>query len=720
MKQIFFSLVIIFSTTLFSFSQKKELTIKDAVSGQWREFYPEHINGIVPFGSNSFTYVKDYKEVLMFSKTNKKDKTIVNLEQINSSLKYAGHKDIKYFPYWDYSWLNSNLLSFTSGSNYFVYNISEKKIDLNIVLPEKAENISLCKANNFIAYTIDNNLHFVNENSKIIEVTKDEDKAIVNGNPYTHRQEFGIDNGIFWSPNGNMLAFYRKDETMVADYPLVDITTRIAEVNNTKYPMIGEKSEEVTLGIYNLNTGKTVFADVTDFTKERYLTSITWDANSKYIYIGVLNREQNHLKLNKYNGKDGKFIKTLFEEKNDKWVEPEHQLIFTEGLNNQFVWYSERDGFNHLYLYNTEGKLIKQLTKGNWLVLDFLGFDTKLKNFYIYSTKESPIEKHLYKVNFKTGAILKVTSDAGIHNIVLSNSKKYFFDSYSNTNIPNNNLIVNTNGVIIKEVLKSRNPFEKEYKLGTMKLGTMKSADGKTYLHYRLITPPNFDPNKKYPAIVYVYGGPHAQLVTNSWLGGARLWNYYMAQKGYVMFTIDNRGSANRGFEFESVIHRQCGQEEMKDQMQGIEFLKSLPYVDTEKIGVHGWSYGGFMTTSLMTNYPETFKVGVAGGPVIDWKYYEVMYGERYMDTPKENPKGFEKTSLLNKAKDLKGRLLMIHGYQDPVVVPQNSIDFAKSCIKEGADIDYFLYPESEHNMRGKTRIHLMKKITRYFDDYLK
>lgn len=721
MKRLYFLTLILLSSVLISFSQEKKLTIEDAVSGQWRQFYPKHLNGIKAFKSDNFTYVKDYKEIKEISKSKKEDNTIVSLKEINSAMATIGKTELKYFPYWSYSWKDDARLSFSLENKHFVYNSKTKKIELNISLPKEADNIRPCKANNYIAYTIDNNLYFSDTKGKTVDVTNDTDKGIVNGNSYTHRQEFGIDNGIFWSPKGDYIAFYRKDETMVADYPLVDVTTRIATLKNTKYPMIGEKSEEVTLGIYNLKTGKTVFADVTDFTAERYLTSITWDANNKFIYIGVLNRGQNHLKLNKYDANTGKFITTLFEEENDRYVEPEHQLIFTEGLNNQFIWYSRRDDFNHLYLYNTDGKLIRQLTKGDWEVLDFLGFDDTKNNFFIYGTKDSPIEKNLYKVNFKTGKIQRLTTDAGVHNVTLSNSKSVFFDSYSNQNIPNNNVLVDIKGNKIKDVLIAKNPYkENGYELGKMSIGKLKAADGKTDLYYRLITPPNFDKTKKYPVVVYVYGGPHAQLIHNSWNGDARLWQFYMAQKGYVMFTIDNRGSANRGFEFESIIHRQCGQEEMKDQMKGIDFLKSLPYVDTDKIGVHGWSYGGFMTTSLITNYPETFKVAVAGGPVIDWKYYEVMYGERYMDTPKENPEGFEKTSLLNSAKNLKGRLLMIHGYQDPVVVPQNSIDFIRSCIKDGTDIDYFLYPESEHNMRGKTRVHLMKKVTRYFDDYLK
>ena len=718
MKRLFFTITFLLNLTLFVSAQKKQLTIEDAVAGQWRQLYPKHIQGVKPYSDNDFTYITDYKEIHLMNKTGKDVKIITDIKALNSALKTSGHNELKYFPYWDYKWTDKEHLAFKINNNYYVYNIKTKKIETDVLLPDSADNINVCYKNNYVAYTINNNLYFADNKSKTVQITFDENKGIVNGSNYVHRQEFGINKGIFWSPEGTAIAFYRKDETMVADYPLVDISTRIASVKNTKYPMIGEKSEEVTLGIYNLKTGKTVFCDVTDFTKEHYLTSITWRPDGKYIFIGVLNREQNHLKMNMYNAATGAFVKTLFEEKNNRYVEPEHPLYFLPKSNDNFLYYSERDGFDHLYLYNTEGKLLKQVTKGNWAVLDIKGFDPEGKNVFIISTEKSPIEKHLYKVTVKTGKRIQLTSENGLHSVVLSNSKKYFFDSYSNTKTANNNRICDAKGNIVQKILTAKDPLN-EYDLGKMTIGTIKAADGKTDLYYRLITPPHFDPKKKYPVVVYVYGGPHAQLVTDSRLGGARLWQFYMAQKGYVMFTIDNRGSANRGFEFESIIHRQCGQLEMKDQMKGIEFLESLPYVDKNRIGVHGWSYGGFMTASLITNYPETFKVAVAGGPVIDWKYYEVMYGERYMDTPKENPEGFKKTSLLNKAKDLKGRLLIIHGYVDPVVVPQNSLDFIRSCIKAGTDIDYFLYPESEHNMRGKTRVHLMKKVTRYFDDYL-
>ncbi len=701
------------------FSQQKKLTIEDAVAGQWSYLKAPTTDGVQPItGTDAFSYVEKYDKVKRIDPKTDKIIDITSKDEINAALKAMSSEPLNYVPYWEYQWLNADVMAFPYDNRFIEYNITTKKIEKLYTLPENAANIRFSKKNKAIAFTVDNNLNFIDENQKISKVTNDENSAIVNGSDYVHRQEFGIANGIFWSPAGNFLAFYRKDETMVADYPLVDINTRIATLKNTKYPMIGEKSEEVTLGIYNLKTQQTVFAKVTDFSAERYLTSISWDPSEKYIYIGVLNREQNHLKLNKYDAVTGDFVKTLFEESNPKYVEPEHPLTFLKNKPNQFLWHSERDGFNHLYLYDTDGNLISQITKGNWIVLDLLGFDIKNENIFVQTTKDSPIDNTLYKVSLKSGKMTKLSPESGVHEGKLSDWGNYLVDSYSNTKTPRIVNLISSEGKTVRNVMTSESKLS-EYSLGDMKIGTIKSADNTTDLYYRMITPPDFDATKKYPVVVYVYGGPHAQLIDNGWLGGSGLWDFYMAQEGYIMFTVDNRGSANRGFDFESVIHRQCGQAETADQMKGVDFLKSLPYVDTDRIGVHGWSYGGFMTISLATMYPETFKVAVAGGPVIDWKYYEVMYGERYMDTPSENPEGFEKTSLLKKAANLKGRLLVIHGYIDPVVVPQNSLDFINSCTAAGTDLDFFLYPNDEHNMGRATRVHLMKKVTRYFNDFL-
>ncbi len=700
--------------SIIAFSQTKQLTMEDAVFGKWYNLKPENLSGVQWRNNQNYTYVEKWTKIVQANvKTNKTD-TLLKLKDLNKVLKANALPGMRHVT--DYEWYSNDAISVNSGGYHVVYNITTSKIEFYNKTDEKAENFNFCKENNTMAYTIENNLYVADkDNSKAI--TKDEDKGIVNGNAYTHRQEFGIDNGIFWSPKGSFMAFYRKDETMVADYPLVDVTTRIATENNVKYPMAGETSEQVTLGVYNVQKAKTVFLKTKN--DDHYLARISWDPSEKFVYIAELNRGQNHMSLNKYDVNSGEFIQTLFEEKHPKYVEPEHDMIFMKSKPNQFLWFSERDGYNHLYLFNTSGKLLKQVTKGSWVVTEFLGFDAAEKNIFIESTKESPIERHIYKVNLKSGKMLRLTNGKGMHSAKFNPSHTYFVDTYSSTTVPRKVNVIDAKGKQISNIITAANPMT-DYKMGEMNIGTLKAADGKTDLYYRMIKPVNFDPNKKYPVIVYVYGGPHAQLVTNSWLGGTGLWDYYMAQEGYIMFTVDNRGSANRGLEFENVIHRQCGQNEMLDQMKGVEYLKSLPYVDKDRIGVDGWSYGGFMTTSLMVNYPETFKVGVAGGPVIDWKFYEVMYGERYMDTPQENPEGYELTSLLNKADQLKGRLLIIHGTVDPVVVWQNSLSFVNECVKKGVQLDYFVYPGHEHNVRGKDRVHLMQKITNYFNDFLK
>ncbi len=716
MKKNFLFLLISILTVSVTFAQNKQLTIDEAVSQQYRQFYPDHYTGMQWQGeTNNFVYIKDWSK--LYSNSVKKDdeKLLCDLTDINKELKNVGESNFSYI--YGTNWLDNERFSMEQAGKIIIFNTKNKKLEQVINLAENAENAEYCQKAKAAAFTVDNNLYVTNKSGSATAITNDKNEAIVSGNPYTHRQEFGIDKGFWWSPEGNFIAFYRKDETMVADYPIVDYTTRIAENNPLKYPMAGQTSEEVTLGIYNIATGKTVFMK-TGEPKEQYLTSITWDPNEQYIYIGVLNRDQNYLKFNKYNAKTGDLEKTLFDETHPKWVEPEHPVYFLKNSPDKFLYYSERDNFNHLYLYNTQGELLQQVTKGEWIVTEFLGFDEKEKFIFIMATKESPIESHLYKVEIKTGKTTKLTQETGTHNVSLSSDKTYFVDAYSSIKISGKTDLMKSNGKLVRNLITSEDKLA-NYNLGEMKIGTIKSADTKTDLYYRLITPPNYDPNKKYPAIIYVYGGPHAQLVTNSWLSGASLWQFYMAQKGYVVYVMDNRGSENRGLEFENVIHRQNGVEEMKDQMKGVEFLSSLGYVDMDRIGVHGWSYGGFMTTSLITTYPEIFKVGVAGGPVIDWKYYEVMYGERYMDTPETNPEGYENSSLLNKIKNLKGRLLIIHGGIDPVVVTQNSYQLQRQSVIDDVQIDFFTYPTAEHNVGGKDRIHLMKKVTRYFDDFL-
>lgn len=603
------------------------------------------------------------------------------------------------------------------GYNVLLLNADSKSTEASFAIPSDANNIDFSKEALAYAYTKDNNLYILNSEGKEFEVTSDEDKNIVNGQA-VHRNEFGINKGTFWSPSGRSIAFYKMDESMVTDYPLVDVSSRIATLKNIKYPMAGMKSHQVKIGVYNVVNGTTTFLK-TGLPEEKYLTNVAWSPDEKYIYVAELNRGQDTCRLVRYNAVTGKQDRTLFTETHPKYVEPENPVLFLKRSSKDFIWQSRRDGHNHLYLYSDDGTLKKQLTKGNWDVLEVLGFDNAGDHLYIVSTEESPIEKHIYKLNLKTLKKDKLSKEEGVHMAQLSNSGKYILDTYTSQYNPGKIVVTDTKTNKSNNFFAAKNPY-KDITLPEISLGSLKANDGKTDLYYRLLKPINFDPSQKYPLIVYVYGGPHSQLVDNSWLAQSRGWDIYMAQKGYIVFTLDNRGTNNRGLDFENITHRQLGVIETQDQMTGIEYLKSLPYVDEDRIGVHGWSYGGFMTLNLMLRHPDVFKVGVAGGPVTDWKYYEIMYGERYMDSPQENPVGYSITSMVDRAGDLKGRLLLIHGDEDPTVVMQQSLMFLNSAIKKGTHPDFFVYPGHGHNMIGHDRVHLYEHITRYFDDFLK
>ena len=550
-----------------------------------------------------------------------------------------------------------------------------------------------------------------------LQLTTDGSREIVYGQS-VHRDEFGIHSGLFWSPDGMRLAFYRMDQSMVTDYPQVNLFTHIATHEPDKYPMAGQTSHEVTVGVYDVATGTTLYLKAGD-PKDRYFTNVSWSPDSKTIYIFELNRDQNDCRLVSYDATTGDRIAELYRETDAKYVEPQHPITFLPWDASKFILQSQRDGYNHLYLFDKSGKELRQLTKGEWLVLDLVGFDAKAKSLIITSNESSPIQCNTWAVNVGTGKRTLLDNGEGWHTPTLSGSGRYLADSYQSPEVPRNIEITDARTLKRTPYFASPDPWE-GYKVPQFTCGTLKAADGTTDLYWRMVRPADFDESKQYPVVIYVYGGPHAHLVDARWHYSSRSWETYMAQKGYITFILDNRGSEHRGKAFEQATFRELGQQEMRDQMCGVDYLKSLPYVDATRIGVHGWSFGGFMTISLMTNHPDVFKVGVAGGPVIDWKWYEVMYGERYMDTPEANPEGYAKTSLLAKAKDLKGKLQVITGFNDPTVVPQHCLMFIESCINAGTQPDFYAYPGEGHNMMGHKSVHLHERITQYFEDYLK
>lgn len=569
------------------------------------------------------------------------------------------------------------------------------------------------------AYVEDNQLYVVDGEGKKHQLSADGSRDIVYGQS-VHRNEFGIRKGTFWSPKGNRLAFYRMDQSMVTDYPQVDIFPRSASYEPDKYPMAGMTSHKVTVGVYDVKADKTIYLQAGDPT-DRYFTNIAWSPDEKTIYMFELNRKQNDCRLVSYDAESGEKIAELYHETSDKYVEPQNPIQFLPWDETKFIMQSQKDGYNHLYLFDVSGKELKQITSGKWVVLNVVGFNTKTKSILILSNETHPMNSNLYTVNIKNGKRRLMGKGIGVaQSAQPSTSGQMVALKLSSYNHPRFIDIINTNGMgKVTELLDAEDPW-KEYQQPIYESGSIKAADGTTDLYFRMVKPHNFDPNKKYPTVVYVYGGPHAHNVDASWHYASRSWETYMAQKGYIVFILDNRGSENRGRDFEQATFHQLGQIEMQDQMTGVEYLKKQPYVDMNRLGVHGWSFGGFMTISLMTNYPDIFKVGVAGGPVIDWKWYEVMYGERYMGTPQGNPDGYAKTSLIDKAKNLKGKLQIITGYNDNTVVPQHCLSFLDACIKAGTQPDFFAYPGEEHNMRGHASVHLHERITQYFEDYLK
>ena len=706
MKKIFF-LVLTLALSVSVFAQDKMLSSKQLMS---YNLYPQsHMRSFQFVGKgNQIAYIQD---TVLYTGQPGKAKTCLTLSQLNKVLTASGFESLRNLP--SVKFLNNKELRFSTQGKVLCYNLSKKTLTKLAEYPtENANNLDVEQTTFKSAYTVDNSLFIFNNG--MVRAIESSDQDIVYGQS-VHRNEFGIEKGTFWSPKGNYLAFYRMDQSMVTDYPLVNTTARIAREQPFKYPMAGMKSHEVTVGIYNTNTDSILYLDTRRdeslAERENYLTNLAWDPEEEYLYIAKINREQNHMWLERYDIEDGALDTVLFEEVNARYTEPCDPMIFVPHHPDQFLWYSLRDGYKHLYLYNTDGQLLSQVTSGNYEVEGFIGFDSKAENIFIYANKESAIGRAAYMVNLKSGQMTLLTPAKGTHSVVVNEAGSALIDVFNSVDNPGTVQVIDIKkGKVLSTIHQNENPLA-EYAMPGIQMGSIKAADGTTDLYYRLITPPHMEPGKKYPTLVYVYGGPHSQLVTDTWLGGGNLYFLYLAQQGYVVFTVDNRGTDNRGFEFESCTHRHLGEIEMADQLEGVKFLQSLPYVDKDRMGVEGWSFGGFMTITMKLAHPEIFKVGCAGGPVIDWKWYEVMYGERYMDTPQENPEGYANNSLLAKAKNLDGRLLVIHGAEDNTVVWQNSIEFI---------VDYFVYPHHEHNVRGIDRIHLYEKMFDYYETFLK
>jgi len=711
-------LILLLSTTsFFCIAQNKLLTLEDALVNNKTTLAPEDLRQLqFVYDTDDYVYLKKINDKNVWVRANFKngEAPFLSLEQLNQKLKAGGSDTASVMPMIHFN--QSVEWIMTINKNKIAINPSTNKIwtiiNKNISGKENVEEGS----GGYVAYLDNFNLYVTNGVSEK-QVTIDGSNDVVYASK-VHREEFGITKGTFWSNNGKQLAFYRMDQSMVTDYPIIDWSQRPAKNVNIKYPMAGDKSHHVTIGIYNAETQALVYLK-TGEPAEQYLTNIAWSPDDKYIFVAVLNRAQNYLQMNQYEAASGAFMKTVFEEHDEKYVEPLVPMLFVKNTPWQFIWQSNRDGWNHLYLYSLNGVLLKQLTKGNWEVLDVKGFDSTGENVMYTSTEESPITKNLYEINLRTGISKRLTPGAMVHTVEISTSGNSVIDNYSAADVPRSIQLVDVRSAKTKLLFNAPNPLS-GFGLGKMNMFTINSRNG-IQLYCRMYKPVNFDSTKKYPVIVYWYGGSHVQLINAGWNGGASdYWFQYMAERGYICFTVDTRGSDNRGKAFEQAMFRKIGDVQMEDMMSAVGFLQSLRYVDEKNMGLFGWSFGGFNTVDFMLNHPDVFKAAVAGGPVTDWSYYEIMYTERYMDTPQENPQGYAATDLTRQVDKLKGKLLLIHGLQDPVVVQQHSVRFVRAAIDKNIQVDYMIYPGHEHNVLGKDRVHLYQKVTDYFMQNLK
>ena len=716
--------------TMNAAAQLKQFSLEDLNFGgtNYHNMIPEYRN-ITWWGDE--LVLRNAEECKLVNKANGKETTLFTEAQLNAWAKTNEDSKILNLGWAQFPYAGKSLVLIANKQERMLIDFKKK----TVVWRQASKGQEFADWNNAskaVAYVSDHNLYVMDAEGKTTQLSTDGSREIVYGQA-VHRNEFASMKGTFWSPDGTKLAFNRMDQSMVADYPQVNTFEREATYEPDKYPMCGMTSHKVTIGVYDMKTGKTVYLKAGDPT-DRYFTNLAWAPDGKKVYMFELNRDQNDCRLTAYDAETGEKTGELYREVDEKYVEPLNPIVFLPWDKSQFIMQSRQDGYNHLYLCtlgmhgsrmasNTESLEVEQLTEGKWEVLSVLGFNSKTKSIIYKSNEASPIQQNVYSVSVANKKRTRIDEGGkGWHEgSTISASGRYLLDNYQEPTVPRRIVAIDTQTGKSHCILNAKDPWkEKGYNIPEYSCGKLKAADGTTDLYWRMVKPVNFDPNKKYPTVVYVYGGPHAHNVDARWHYSSRSWETYMAQKGYLLFILDNRGSEHRGKDFEQATFRQLGQEEMKDQMKGVEYLKSLPYVDQDRMGVHGWSFGGFMTISLMTNYPDVFKVGVAGGPVIDWKWYEVMYGERYMDTPESNPEGYAKTSLLNKAKDLKGKLQIITGMNDPTVVPQNCLMFLNACSEAGTQPDFFAYPGEGHNMMGHKSVHLHERITQYFVDYLK
>lgn len=613
----------------------------------------------------------------------------------------------------------------STRENYYVYDRTTKTLN-PVTKGEKQMHATFSPDGSKVGFVRGNNI-FIKDlaSGKETQVTTDGNQNnIINGaTDWVHEEEFAFSVAYFWSPDSKKIAFYKFDESKVKEFSFDEFNNKLYPTQyRFKYPKAGEVNSIVTIHVYDLASASARLMDIGKET-DQYIPRVKWTMDANTLSIVRMNRHQNKLDIMFANASTGE-TKTIYSETTDTYIdihEGEGDYVYFTGDKKNFIIMNESDGFNHLYLYDISGKLVNQITKGNWDVVNFKGIDEKTKTIFYTASETTATERDIYSIQMNGSGKKKISNEKGTHIPEFSNGMKYYINSFSSTNAPSSIAIYNAEGKQIR-ILENNGALIKkmqEFNLSKKELFMFKTTEG-TELNAWMVKPPNFDPSKKYPVFLTFYGGPGRNMVNNSFDGAGYFWHQMLAQKGYIVMCVDNRGTGYRGVSFKKCTYKQLGKLEVADQIETAKYLGTLPYVDKTRIGTFGWSFGGYLSSLCITKGADYFKMAIAVAPVTNWRYYDNIYTERFMSLPQENASGYDDNSPINYVNKLKGKYLLIHGSGDDNVHYQNSMEMITALVNANKQFDLFIYPDKNHGISGgNTRLHLYTKMTNFILDNL-
>ena len=705
--------ILIAFCSIISFAQNKNITLEDI----WQDyvFYPSSIQGLKSLNDGiHFSKITKEKNIQYLCKYSFETGEIV--DSITSSIQLGF--DIGNYSFSEneekivFATKTEKIYRYSSKSIFYVLNLNTKKV--NKISDQKIMYATLSPNGEKLAYVKENNIYIKDlRSNKTTSVTKDgKINHILNGvSDWVYEEEFGLVKSFFWSPESDKIAFYKFDESNVAQFSMDFFKQELYPSQyEFKYPKAGEENSKVSIHVFNL---KNKISKKINFSRiYEYIPRIGWTKKENKLFAIGLNRLQNQLDFCIVNTKNNQ-SKILFSEENKYFIDIHDNTTFLDDKEN-FIWTSEKSGFNHLYLVSLTNGNLKKITEGNFEVTDYHGFSKETNNLFYSSTEDGSINRSIYSINISGNNKQKLSSGLGVHNPTFSKGMKYYINNFSDANSVPYFSLNDNNGNLIR-VLEDNSKLDSvmnEYQISNKEFFTIETSE-KVNLNAWMIKPSNFDKSKKYPVFMYLYGGPGSQEVMNSWGWFNYFWHQHLAQKGYIVVCVDNRGTGGKGSEFKKMTYQQLGKYETIDQIEANKYLRKLSYVDSSRIGIQGWSYGGYMSSLAITKGADFFKMAIAVAPVTNWRYYDNIYTERYMRTPQENPNGYDDNSPINHVEKLKGNYLLIHGTGDDNVHVQNTYEMASALVKANKQFDLFVYPDKNHGIYGgNTRLHLYQMMT--------